>query len=184
MDMDRLFLIEKMPNLSLEFSRLVSMMNYARFTTLKDVSDLCVEELDFLPYNHSNSIGMLLLHMAAVEVAYQVHTIENRDLSVDELTIWEPALQLGELGREKIKNYPIEFYLEKLHTVRQYSLQRFQTLPDEWLYTTTPFWYDKPANNYFKWFHVFEDEISHRGQIRIIKNYYKSRLNKEKIDSI
>ncbi|MFK9093966.1 hypothetical protein [Bacillus salipaludis] len=31
------------------------------------------------------------------------------------------------------------------------------------------FWWDRPANNYFKWFHVFEDELSHRGQIRIIK---------------
>ena len=26
---------------------------------------------------------------------------------------------------------------------------------------------DRPANNYFKWFHVFEDELNHRGQIRI-----------------
>lgn len=45
----------------------------------------------------------------------------------------------------------------------------FQSLPNEWLFKTTTFWYDKPANNYFKWFHVFEDELSHRGQIRIIK---------------
>ena len=30
----------------------------------------------------------------------------------------------------------------------------------------TPFWGGQPANNYFKWFHVFEDEINHRGQIR------------------
>lgn len=26
-----------------------------------------------------------------------------------------------------------------------------------------------PTSNYFKWFHVFEDEINHRGQIRLIR---------------
>jgi hypothetical protein len=26
-----------------------------------------------------------------------------------------------------------------------------------------------PANNHFKWFHVFEDEINHRGQIRWLR---------------
>lgn len=25
------------------------------------------------------------------------------------------------------------------------------------------------ANNYFKWFHVFEDELNHRGQIRWLR---------------
>ena len=34
-------------------------------------------------------------------------------------------------------------------------------------------------NQYYLWFHVLEDEISHRGQIRTIKGIYlKNQLNK------
>ena len=54
--------------------------------------------------------------------------------------------------------------------------KHFKTLPDEWLFQQTPFWFDQQANNYFKWFHVFEDEINHRGQIRIIKKMMAKRL--------
>lgn len=33
-------------------------------------------------------------------------------------------------------------------------------------------------NQYYLWFHVLEDEISHRGQIRMMKiNYLKITLN-------
>ncbi len=47
--------------------------------------------------------------------------------------------------------------------------REFSRRGDEWLDEQTPFWGGRPANNYFKWFHVFEDELNHRGQIRWLR---------------
>jgi uncharacterized damage-inducible protein DinB len=149
------------------------MMNYARFTTLDAVKDLNQQQLDFLLDSQSNSIGALLLHFAAVEYAYQVSTFEKRTLNEEEITIWGPALDLGEEGRNKIKGKDLDFYLTKLEQVRNRTLELFDSVQDDWLDIEEEFWWSKQANHYFMWFHVFEDEINHRGQIRMIRN----RLN-------
>ncbi|WP_066250012.1 DinB family protein [Neobacillus drentensis] len=169
MNLDTLYIIDQKDDLGLEFSKLVSMMNYTRVTTIEAVKDLTVDELDFLYDEDANSIGMLLSHMAAVEKVYQVLTFENREPSDEEILPILPSLDLGNLGREQIKGNTIDYYLEQLADVRKTTIANFKTLPDEWLFEQTPFWRDCPANNYFKWFHVFEDELSHRGQIRLIK---------------
>lgn len=177
MDLDTLYIIDQKDSLGLEFSKLVSMMNYTRYTTIEAVKGLTVEELDFLFDEQANSIGMLLAHLAAVEKTYQVITFENRDLNEKELSILLPALDLGSLGRETIKDNTIDYYLEQMAEARNTTIEMFKTLPDEWLYEQTPFWHDCYGNNFFKWFHVFEDELSHRGQIRLIKKM----LNKRKV---
>lgn len=82
---------------------------------------------------------------------------------------WGPALQLGKEGQEKIKGNDITFYFTKMDQVRRRTLQFFQSIDDDWLSKEEDFWYNKPANYYFMWFHVFEDEINHRGQIRMIR---------------
>jgi hypothetical protein len=107
--------------------------------------------------------------MAQVEKVYQVLTFENREPTDEELRPLLPGLDLGSQGREKIKENTIDYYLEQLADVRNSTIATFKTLPEEWLFEQTPFWWDRPADNYFKWFHVYEDELSHRGQIRLIK---------------
>nr|WP_243646944.1 DinB family protein [Scopulibacillus darangshiensis] len=151
-----------------QVGRLVSMMNYARFTTLQMVEGLSVEELDFLLDDAGNTIGMLLAHMAAVERAYQILTFEKRDLNDDDEKEIGLPLFLGQKAREEIKGKELDYYLQKLEAVREKTLAGFKERDDDWLEEMTPFWEDLPANNYFKWFHVFEDEINHRGQIRWI----------------
>lgn len=169
---EKLFLITDLDDYTPEISRLLSMMNYARYTTLNEVEALSTEELDFLADQDSNSIGALLLHFAAVEYAYQVLTFEERELSKEEMSEWGVALDLGEDGRAKIKGNDLDFYLNILNGMRNKTLMLFQNVDDEWLHKEEPFWYDKTANNYFKWFHVFEDEINHRGQIRLIRKKF------------
>lgn len=168
-DMDKIYLITDIPGYSPQISRLLSMMNYARHTTLAAVKDLTMDQLDYLLDSESNSIGALLLHYAAVEYAYQVATFEGRDLSEEELTIWGPALNLGDEGRAMIKGNDLNYYLDRLNEVRERTYALFATVDDDWLYVEEAFWYNKPANRYFMWFHVFEDEINHRGQIRWIR---------------
>ncbi|RCX21438.1 hypothetical protein DFP94_102191 [Fontibacillus phaseoli] len=94
-------------------------------------------------------------------------------LNDEEMAEWGAALNLGAEGREKIKGNDLNYYLEKLDTVRNRTFDLFKTINDEWLYQEEEFWHGKQANRYFMWFHVFEDEINHRGQIRIIKKRSK-----------
>ena len=121
---------------------------------------------DYLHDPQSNTIGALLGHIAAVEVAYQVDTFEGRGLTPRERQEWGALLDLGERARREICGRPVAYYLHLLKDVRQKTLGEFAKRDDDWLYEKTPFWGGQPANNYFKWFHVFEDEINHRGQIR------------------
>ncbi|WP_252501766.1 DinB family protein [Sporosarcina sp. Marseille-Q4943] len=169
MENQGLFLIDQKDGLSLEFSKLASMMEYTRVTTLVEVRGLTVDQLDFLINDEANSIGMLLAHMVSIERAYQIETFEKRDFTEEDIQMLNPAIELGKAAREQIKGNPIEYYLEELEQTRIKTIDTFGTLPDSWLFEQAPYWGGQPMNNYFKWFHVFEDELNHRGQIRVIK---------------
>lgn len=174
-DISTLFLVDEMEGFSPAMSHLVSMMNYTRYTTFSAVQDVTTEELDYLLHEEANTIGMLLGHMAAVERTYQILTFENREPTEEEWEKLSSGLDLGQKGRDFFMGKPLDYYLEDLEEVRKVTYDKFTTLPDQWLFEQTSFWKEQPGNNYFKWFHVFEDEINHRGQIRLIKKY--SRIN-------
>ena len=163
------FVVAEQPGFAPHVGRLVVMLTYARRTTLKAAAGLAVTELDHLHDPRSNSIGALLAHIAAIEVAYQCSTFEQRKLSDAEHARWGAALDLGERGRCEIRGRGLDHYVGLLDEVRTHTLQELARRDDAWLEETTPFWGGQPANNYFKWFHVLEDEINHRGQIRWLR---------------
>lgn len=111
--------------------------------------------------------------VAAVEKGFQIEIFEGRRPNEQEMLEWGSPYSLGENGRRDINGYPLEFYITKLEEVRDRTLQKFATLTDDWLYENR-LWDNYPSNNYFIWFHVFEDEINHRGQIRIIRKMLSS----------
>lgn len=168
-NMDNIYLVTDIPGYTPQISRLLSMMNYARHTTLEAVKGLSLQQLDYQLDDQSNSIGALLLHFAAVEYAYQIGTFEGRDMTEEEIKQWGTGLNLGKDGQEIIKGNDLEFYVDTLNQVRLRTHELFQSVDDDWLNTVRQFWHNKPANFYFMWFHVFEDEINHRGQIRLIR---------------
>ena len=161
-------LIKDIPGYSHDISRLISMINYARQVTLSSVEGLTVKELDFQLDEESNSIGALLLHIASVEFFYQKCCFEERDLTEEEYKIWLTALDLGEKGRNEIKGNDLDYYLSKLNDIRDETYRLFKEKDDEWLHKESDIW-GQTGNNYFMWFHTFEDEINHRGQISLIK---------------
>lgn len=163
--MDSLFLIKEKEDYCQEIGHLVSMMNYVRDRTKRTVDGLSIAQLDMVVEKDGNSIGALLLHMAAVEVYYQVLTFEGRDLNKEEVSKWLVALDLGEKARQEIKGYPLSHYLNILDEIREQTLTKFRKLNQSWLFHEIPFWQNKPSNHYFCWFHVIEDEIRHVGQI-------------------
>jgi uncharacterized damage-inducible protein DinB len=167
------FIINQMEGMTPLISHLFTMMSYTRAVTLSSVQGLSIEQLDHLQDENSNSIGALLKHIAGVEYAYQVETFENqRELTPEELDIWGDALDLGEAGRRSIRGNPLEYYIDLLKTVRRKTTDEFKKRDDAWLLEEKPFWNNQPANHYFMWFHTFEDENNHRGQI----NWLKKRL--------
>src|SRR5262245_21860741 len=146
------------------------MMNYARSTTLQAVTGLGVDEHDYLHDGQSNSIGALLLHIAAAEVGYQAATFEARDLNAEERQQWGAALDLGERAKNELRGYELGYYLDRLEQVRTRTLAELGKRDDRWLEEETSFGSGQRVNNYFKWFHVFGHEINHRGQIRWLRS--------------
>lgn len=152
---------------------LVSMMNWMRGPILSSVKGLSISELDYLHDEKSNTIGAMLLHLAATERYYQLHTFEGMKWGSWDRKIkaeWDTPMDLGEKGRQIIKGHSLDFYLEKLESVRAKSLEELATRNDEWLLSVDKSWFWGPTNNYCKWFHVVEHESNHNGQIKYIKS--------------
>ena len=175
MNQQTLFLIGDLPGFTPQIARLVSMMKYARSTTLKAVAGSSVDELDYLHDPESNSIGALLLHIAAAEVGYQAATFYARDLNEEERHEWGAALDLGERAEREISGHELDYYVSRLEQVRAKTLDELARREDEWLEEQTSFGGGQKVNNYFKWFHVFGHEINHRGQIRWLRSRATSR---------
>lgn len=151
-----------------KIGELVSMLEHTRAVTLEEIKDLSQQELDYRVDEGANTIGALLLHIASIEFVHQVISFEERDLNEAELQQWKTALELGQNARE-IRNQPLEYYLTELSQVREKTISQLKKLNDEWLLTEKEWDHGVPYNHYYLWFHVFEDEINHRGQIRSIK---------------
>jgi len=159
--------IEPIAGYSPTIGRLVGMLTYARSTTLAAVQGLTMAELDHLHDAESNSIGALLAHIAVVERSYQTLTFEERLMSAEENERWLPALKLGANGRRALRGQTLEHYLEELAEVRRGTLDLFATRDDEWLERSVAV--APKINAHWAWFHVAEDEINHRGQIRWLR---------------
>ena len=152
---------------------LVSMMNWMRDTILWPVQNMTVEQLDYLHDSKSNSIGAMLLHLAATERYYQLHTFEGKKWGAWDESIkkrWDIPMELGEAARKTIKGKSLDYYLNELKEVRENTLTELRKRDDKWLLAIDKEWGWGPTNNYCKWFHVCEHESNHNGQIKWIKS--------------
>lgn len=152
---------------------LLSMMTWMRRVILSPVRGMTVEQLDFVLDDHANSIGSMLLHLAATERFYQIHTFEGKawgDWSEKDNKRFGVAMGLGAEARKTIKGNPLSFYTDALDEVRKITLAEFKKRDDQWLFTVDEKWPWGATNNYCKWFHVCEHESNHNGQIKFIKS--------------
>ena len=157
-----------------QISILVSMMDWMRATVLRSVEGMSQKELDFLLDKDSNSIGAMLMHLAATERFYQIDTFTGIDKSSFSFNVddeeWDAASNLGDKGRVAFQKKPLNYYLDRLEEVREFSLNELKQRKDNWLMESTAFFGNQPTNNYCKWFHVVEHESNHNGQIKFIKS--------------
>lgn len=162
------YLIESLPGFAPTVGHLVSMLQYTRGTMLREVQELGMAELDFLLDDQANSIGALLEHVASVEEFYQElcfgAAFEPRDDPRRSV-----AAHLGDGGRTTIRGHGLPHYLQRLDAVRAFTLAELAKRDDAWLFERHGRPRGGEVNNYWCLFHVAEDELSHRGQVRLIK---------------
>jgi hypothetical protein len=152
---------------------LASMMDWMRMVVVASVKNMTVAQLDYLHDAKSNTIGAMLLHLAATETYYQQHTFEGKKWGDWDEKIkkrWDVAMDLGEEARNTIKGNSLDYYLNILQETRKRTIDEFKKRDDKWLMTIDKEWGWGPTNNYCKWFHVCEHESNHNGQIKWIRS--------------
>jgi uncharacterized damage-inducible protein DinB len=162
------------PGYSPQVGTLVSMLTWMRDANgvLSATKGLTAADLDVLFDKNANTIGALMLHLAATETYYQMNTFDGKpwdSWSAEVKQQWDPAMNLGDAGRKTIKGHDREYYVDILHGVREKSLAAFAKHDDAWLSAVDKDWPWGPTNNYCKWFHVCEHEAHHTGQTALLR---------------
>jgi hypothetical protein len=160
------------PGFAPHLGTMVSMMAYMRDQVVHSVTGMSNADLDFLLDAKANTIGALLLHLAATETYYQLHTFQGMAWGTWPDAVkqkWDAASSLGDAGRANIKGKELGFYLEALQDTRAKTIAEFKKRDDKWLFAVDKNWFWGPTNNYCKWFHVCEHESNHNGQIKLLK---------------
>lgn len=162
------------PGYSPQIGSFVSMLTWMREANgiLNATKGLKEAELDYLFDANANTIGALMLHLAATETYYQMNTFDGIkwDSWSDEVKKkWDAAMDLGDAGRKTIKGHDRDYYVGILHEVREKTLAEFRKRDDAWLLAADKSWFWGPTNNLCKWFHVCEHEAHHTGQVALLK---------------
>jgi hypothetical protein len=152
----------------------VSMLTWMREANgvISATKKLTAADLDYLIDPNANTIGALMLHLAATETYYQLNTFEGKKWNTWPDSVkqqWDPAMGLGDAGRKTIKGHDLDYYLKILEETRAKSLAEFRKRDDAWLMAIDKDWPWGPTNNYCKWFHVCEHEAHHTGQIAFLR---------------
>ena len=163
-----------LPGYSPQIGSFVSQLTWMREMNgvLRTTEKLTQANLDYLFDKDANTIGALMLHLAATETYYQMNTFDGMkwDSWSEEIKKkWDPAMNLGDAGRATIKSHDREYYVGILHEVREKTLVEFKKKDDAWLLTADKAWPWGPTNNLCKWFHVCEHEAHHTGQIALLR---------------
>ena len=160
------------PGYTPQIGTMVSMLTWMQRAVVEPVKGMSVEDLDHLFDARANSIGALLLHLAATETYYQLNTFQGMKWDSWPETVkqkWDAAMNLGDAGRKTIKGNDLQYYLDALQQTREKTLAEFRKRDDAWLMAVDQSWGWGPTNNYCKWFHVCEHESHHAGQIDMLK---------------
>ena len=167
---DNINIIGPKAGYSPQIGTLVSMMTWMRAVVLRSVQKLTQPDLDFLFDTNSNTIGALLMHLAATEAWYQLNTFQelsDKQFPADFEKKWMGASDLGEEARKQIKGHDLKYYVDIMTETREATLAEFKKRDDAWLMKIDKEGFDdQPTNNYCKWFHVCEHESNHNGQIK------------------
>jgi uncharacterized damage-inducible protein DinB len=169
---DRIHVLGPKTGYSPQIGTMVSMLTWMQQAITPAVRGLTRAQLDQLFDAKANTIGALLLHLAATETYYQMNTFGGMQwgsFPAEVKKIWDPAMGLDDAGREAIKGHDLDYYMKALADAREKSLAEFRKRDDAWLLAVDEKWGWGPTNNYCKWFHVCEHISHHVGQISFLR---------------
>ena len=158
------------PGYAPQLGSLASMLTWLREANgvIVATEGLTTTGLDHLLDRNANTIGALMLHLAATETYYQLNTFEGKKWGTWPDAVkqrWDTAMNLGDAARKTIKAHPRDYYLGILRETRAKTFAEFKKRDDRWLMAVDKDWPWGPTNNLCKWFHVCEHEAHHVGQI-------------------
>lgn len=152
-----------------------SMMERARRNLLRRVRTLPKETIDYSPEPKMiESIGTLLLHIAAVEYGWIFEDIGGQEMEYEK---WKYGFSVRE-GKDQIKGENVEFYLSRLSEVRQEVFEFLKTLSDKDLDSMVDVDTEKVSVEWIL-FHLIEHEAMHIGQISVLARLWKANQNRD-----
>jgi len=140
-------------------------MKQMRAVTLRIVERLDTDQLDRHAYPKMNSIASLLRHIACFTESTRLAIFESRRFNATELEYWSGALP--NLPLKSPGGYPLSYYTTLLAETSSRLHGQVSERSDDWLLAPRGDSHTQNWNYYFKLFHLVEDEISHRGQIKL-----------------
>lgn len=164
-------------NFDTQLGILACEMEYIRMETISLIEDLSDEDLDFHFDEHANSIGMLLMHISALEFKFLLNFLHKRPFTLEERQKYGPAMPMM-MHQKLVHSNSKAFYIDQLALVRTQTFEALEKLKDSWLYeeVITPNGMHL-GNHFFQQKHILFDEICHQGQIKIIRK----RLQQSKL---
>ena len=150
---------------------LFSMMDRTRSRLLRVVEGLTDEVIDYSPdLERIETIGTLLLHIAAVEWSWIFEDIDGEEMDYEK---WKHAFALREENLPQLTKQGLQFYIDRLIEVRSEVFVRLRNLDDSNLHTLVEV---GNAEVSIEWilFHLLEHEAMHIGQISILKRLAKT----------
>src|SRR3974390_262622 len=132
---DNAWIVGPQPGFSPEIGTLTSMLAFTRDQVVHNVKGMSQQDLDFLLDAKANTIGALLLHLAATETYYQLNTfgaMKWDSWSEEIKKKWDVPLNLGEPARKAVRGNTLDYYLDALHEAREKTLAEFRKRDDKW----------------------------------------------------
>jgi uncharacterized damage-inducible protein DinB len=157
--------LERIDELSPRVAFLFSMLEKTRERLLKRVQGFSTKDLDYTPDEENiESIGTLLLHIAAIEWSWIFEDMGGQEMNYEE---WKHAFALRE-QIPQIKGKKLKFYLDKLAQVREDVKNHLTTVEDSELDHLVDV---GQAAVSIEWilFHIIEHEAMHIGQISVLR---------------
>ena len=114
---DDAWIVGPQPGYTPEIGTLVSMLAFTRMQVVANVKGMSTADLDFLLDAKANTIGALLLHLAATETYYQLNSFGGVKWDAwpdDVKKKWDIPMNLGEPARKAIKGNSLDYYLDAL----------------------------------------------------------------------
>ena len=147
---------------------MVDMLEEVKELIQANVQDLSQSETDFLFDEQANSIGAMIMHLAATESYIQTETLEERTWTEEESEFWVIAGGLGDQSRAQLKGKPISYYLGLWDEVRKKTLEGLKRRDDTWFASSI----EEGLNHHWAWFHILKHAANHMGQIDLVKSRF------------